>query len=281
LPLSRSLSFKPNRFQNYGTAVLCILLFQTQTLALADSAALPSETPTQVEAQNSQQGKDEQDFSWNKPLTDGPDTIFYFAEAVSGKTLKQETKDLLRGVDLVTIDEDKISLHRIDNELVELAKESEHGRKFFDDWEKSKVNIESKFGPAGKAFLDSIARVQIDGTRIKIQRSSDDEFTLEMGDRKLHHAFDLRGLRFGQLSMSVETNNEHPWLKDIQGVSAVINAPGFSFPVGVREFSKVRMEKENDIRVGVANPMPGPVRALLFLPSILRFHFKLPRKEQK
>lgn len=271
---SRSCRFSKTRI----AACLFLVLFLADTAALADSAALPSDLPQQENSQDEK--KKEDDFAWSKPLKEGPDTIFYFAEAISGKTLKPETKELLRGVDSVTIEKDKISLHRIDKEQVDLTKESEHGRKFFDDWEKSKINIESKFGPPGKDFLDSIAGVNIDGSRIKIQRSNSDEFTVDMGDRKLHHAFDLRGLRFGQINLSVDTSGAHPALKDIQGVSALINAPGFSFPVRVLEFSKVRLEKENDIKVGVSNPVPGAVRALLFLPSILRFHFKLQRKEQ-
>lgn len=266
------------RFRNAGIAGAILLqLFLSQNSALADSAAAAGEAASPSENHSS----DAEDFSWSKPIKDGPDTIFYFAEAISGKTLKDETKDLLRGVDKVTIDKTKISLHRVDDEQVDFAAESEHGRKFFEDWEKSKINLESKFGAAGKAFLDSIKSVQIDGSRIRIQRSNSDDFTVEMGERKLHHAFDLRGLRFGQISMNVDISNKHPGLKDIDGVSAVINAPGFSFPVRVREFSKLRLEKENDIKVGVSNPVPSAVRTFLFLPSILRFHFKLPRKEQK
>ena len=216
---------------------------------------------------------------WSKPLENGSDIVFYFDEAITGKKLKKGTYDLLRGVDRVTIEEHKIVLHRSDDEELHFAADSEHGAKFFNDWQKAKTSVEEKFGPAGKEFLDSVKSVHIDGDRIQVMRKGSDDNTVNMGQRKLHHAFDLRGLRLRHLGMTLDTSGEHPMLTDIEGVTAVINAPGFSFPVDVKEFGKIRREKLNDFTVGVRNPVPGPLRAMLFLPAVLSFHFSLERKE--
>src|ERR1043165_7906029 len=39
---------------------------------------------------------------WKMPLEEGSDQLFYFVQAVSGKKLKPETYELLKGVDLIT-----------------------------------------------------------------------------------------------------------------------------------------------------------------------------------
>lgn len=220
------------------------------------------------------------DLGWKKPLESGPDLIFYFAEAISGKKLKPETYDLLRGVERVQILSDRIVFERVDKEHLDLSFESEHGAKFYDDWKKTKTNTEHKFGKAGLDFLESVESVQINGDRIEVLRKNNEEIQIEMGSKKLHRAFDLRAIRFRQISLAVDSSSQHPAIKDIQGVTAVLNMPGFSLPVDVKEFKKLRLEKENDLTVGVKNPVPGAMRAFLFLPEILRFHFRLARKEQ-
>jgi hypothetical protein len=216
---------------------------------------------------------------WAKPLAEGPDKMYYFVEAISGKKLKPKTYDVLHGVTDVSLQESKIVFHRVDKEELELRFDTEHGAKFSEDWEKAKVNLESKFGPSGREFLDSVDSVHLAGDRIEVVRKGTQDTRIDLGGRKLHRTFDVRGLRFRQLSMKVDRSGKHSSLKDIEGVTAVINAPGFSFPVEVKEFSKIKLEKVNDIKVGVRNPMPTPVRAILFMPSILRFHFLLSRKE--
>lgn len=252
-------------------------------VCFADSADISADTAaTILQATTVNENKKSSvidEIHWTKPISEGPDTIYYFAEAISGKTLKQETYDLLRGVIEVIIEKNKIIFHRVDNEQLQLSSDTEHGAKFFDDWDKSKINLEAKFGPAGKEFLDNIESVHVNKDRIQIARKGPAELCVELGKRKLHHAFDLRALRFRQISLAVDNNGKHPRMKDIEGVSAIINAPGFSFPVGVKEFGKLRLKKGNDINVGVSNPVPAPVRAFLFLPGILRFHFILPRKD--
>lgn len=256
--------------------LLLFLLIQTQAIAASES----SESSNQVVSEAARQDPDDNPaLYWKKQIESGPDQIFYFAEAVSGKKLRPETYKLLLGVNHVVIQADRIVFQRADGEEVTFSKDSVHGSKFFEDWEKSKLNLEQKFGAAGKNFLESVDGVLVKDDRIEVQRRNKEEFQVELGERKLHHAFDLRALRFKDIRLAVDKSDEHPYLKDIEGVSAVLNMPGFSFPVEVKEFRKIRMEKQNDIKVGVRNPVPGPMRALLFLPSILRFHFLLSRKD--
>jgi hypothetical protein len=276
---SQMRTISSSRLRTAGVVLSAAIFLASSALALADSAESSTITVAPVKNADEKKTSIEEILHWSKPISEGPDQIFYFAEAMSGKTLKPETYDLLRGVNEVTIDKDNIIFHRVDKEELKLGSDTEHGGKFFDDWEKSKVNLQIKFGPAGKEFLDSIASVHVNGDRIEVVRKGAQDTSVDMGQRKLHKAFDLRGLRFRQMSMAVDTSGKHPALKDIEGVTAVINAPGFNFPVDIKEFSKWRLEKENDIRVGVRNPVPSAVRSLFFLPSILRFHFLLPRKD--
>lgn len=246
------------------------------------SASLESTQAGGSESRADASSKDTADdlFRWPSKIAEGPETVFYFAEAISGKKLKPKTFELLRGVTDVSLEKGKIVFHRIDKTDLALSSDTEAGAKFYDDYEKAKINLEAKFGPPGREFLESIDSVHIKGDRVEIVRKGNQDTMINLGQRKLHHAFDLRGLRFRQLSVVVDTAGAHPFLKDIEGVTAVINAPGFSFPVEVKEFAKLRLEKENDIKVGVRNPVPPAVRAILFLPGILRFHFRLSRKEQ-
>ena len=215
---------------------------------------------------------------WKTPLEEGSDQLFYFVQAVSGKKLKPVTYELLKGVDLITIEKQRIVFRRCDNAELEISDSTEGGAKFFVDWEKSKVNLEDKFGKSGKEFLENITAVQVKDGRIEIIRNGPDDLLVELGDRKIHPAFDLRAIRFKQISMHVHTDKDLSYLEDIRGVTAVIKAPGFTFPVDVKEFSKKRLEKENDIRVGVRNPVPGPLRTLLLMPQIFHFRFRLMRK---
>lgn len=259
--------------------LLVCIFFLSIPASLADSASSASETTVSSPTEPANTAQDDESIHWSKPLPDGPDRVFYFAEAISGKKLKPETCELLRGVTEVDIRADKIIFKRIDQEEMQFGRDTVHGSKFFQDWEKAKVNLEAKFGPSGKDFMDSIESVRISGDRIEVQRKGPAELSINLGERKLHHAFDLRGLRIRQMSMTVDTSAKHPQLKEIQGISAIINAPGFSFPVEVKEFAKLRLEKENDIKVGVQNPVLSAVRTLLFMQPILRFHFRLSRKD--
>ncbi len=241
----------------------------------ADNVSAPFEGLKENESQKS----DDEDIHWTSSINEGTDTIYYFAEAVSGKTLKQDSYDLLRGVTDVLIEKERIRFVRCDKEEIELSAATTHGSKFFKDWEKSKTNLESKFGPAGKQFLENIEAVHVIGDRIEVARKGPELLSVDMGERKFHHAFDLRGLRFSKMSMKVDSSGKNPSLKDIEGVSVILNAPGFHFPVDVKEFAKKRLEKNNDIKIGIKNPVPAPVRAMLFLPPVLRFHFEIARKE--
>ncbi|MBX9690202.1 MAG: hypothetical protein K2X27_26050 [Candidatus Obscuribacterales bacterium] len=216
---------------------------------------------------------------WQQPLEDGPDTFISFVEAISGRKSKSNTYELLHGVTEIRIEEKKLVFERIDQQKLELGFDTSDGAKFVEDWQKSKRNLEDKFGKAGSDFLDNIQGVKLSEKRIYVIRKNAVDLNVTLGQRKIHQAFDLKALHFSDLNMLVDSSGEHPALKDIRGVKAQINAPGFSFPVEVKEFAKWRLKKSNDIKVAVQNPLPSAIRAILFLPAILRFHFTIARKE--
>lgn len=279
----RGASCRCYSLQKAGFVLSLLLLLQPQ-FALADTAEAVQSAMQKDEGGESssvQDKKPEEDNTprWKKSLSEGSDHLFYFVEAISGKKLKTETYELLKGVNEVAIEKSRIVFRRSDNQELEISHDTDGGAKFFSDWEKSKINLEDKFGKSGKEFLDNIASVHLKGDRIEVIRNGPEELVVELGNRKIHPAFDLRGLRFRKISLLVDRKSDFPGLEDIQGVTAVIKAPGLSFPVDVKEFSKKKLEKENEIKVGVRNPVPGALRALLFMPQVFRFHFKLKRKE--
>ncbi|MBX9724084.1 MAG: hypothetical protein K2X81_21940 [Candidatus Obscuribacterales bacterium] len=256
-------------------ALFAFLSFASAPGGLAENAEISFSTTG-----NSENKTDDDDsIKWTKPIAEGNDRIFYFAEAVGGKALKKDTYDLLLGVTEVVIEKDKIIFRRSDKEELQFSADTEHGGKFFKDWEKSKHNLEAKFGNPGREFLESIEGVHVDGERILINRKGPPVLSIDMGNRKLHHAFDLKGIRFSSLGMTVDTSGKHPSLKDINGASVILNAPGLSFPVEVKEFAKLKTDKGADIKVGIKNPVPSALKAILFLPAVLRFHFFLQRKD--
>lgn len=256
-------------------ALSTLLFFAGAPVGLADNAAISFSTASNSDNKTD----DDESIKWTKPLAEGNDRIFYFAEAVGGKALRKDTYDLLVGVTDVVIEKDKIIFRRSDKEELQFSADTDHGGKFFKDWEKAKHNLETKFGSAGRDFLDSIEGVHVDGERILINRKGPPILSIDMGNRKLHHAFDLKGIRFGTLEMTVDTRGKHPSLKDISGASVILNAPGLSFPVEVKEFAKLKTDKGADIKVGIKNPVPSALKAILFLPAVLRFHFFLQRKD--
>ena len=200
------------RASNYKTSRLRVLLCQSGVvflvlmlstafsgICLAEDSGSASSVP--VPEQKNDCANDE--LKWPLCVSEGPDDLFYFLEAVSGKKFKPKTFDLLHGVTDVTVENNVIVFHRVDKVELRLGHDTERGGKFFEDWEKAKINLEAKFGPSGRDFLDSVDRVHIAGERIEVIRKGAPDLVINLGDRKLHHAFDLRGLRFGRLSMLV------------------------------------------------------------------------------
>lgn len=241
----------------------------------------PSQNEGEGKAESSETGdKDEiERVHWPQALKTGPETLFYFTEAISGKKLKPQSSDLLRGVTEVAMKGQRIVFTRMDNEQLELGPDTAHGAEVLKDWEKAQKNAAKQFGPKGEEFLKSIEAIRLVGDRVEVLRKGEEELSIVMGERKLHHAFDLRGLRFRKISFLIDSSGDHPFLKDIEGVTVLINAPGFSFPVEVKEFHKKKDPKGTDLTVGVRNPVPGAIRAFLFMPAVIRFRFHMPKKD--
>lgn len=220
---------------------------------------------------------DPDDLKWPDSISSGSTTLFSFTEAISGKKLKRRSYDLLLGVTQVALRGKRLVFSRIDNKEIEMGDDTAHGAETMSDWEKSKANAVKQFGPKGREFLESIQCIKVDGNKVEVIRT-DSDLSVEMGERKLHRAFDLRGLRFRDISFLIDCSKEHPFLKDIQGVTILLNAPGFCIPVDVKEFHKWKTEKGTDLTVGVRNPVPNALRTVLFMPPVIRFHFFMPKK---
>ena len=250
-----------------------------RTEPTSDSAAEDSQKPNKIESVECEQ-IDENDNTpkWKSKIAEGSSDLFYFVEAVSGKKLKTQTFDLLEGVTDIELSDDHIKFIRSDKQELIVGADTTGGAKFYKDWEKSKINLQEKFGDQGKTFLENIQSIHLSGNRIEVNRKGPEEFSVDLGDKKLHPAFDLRSIRFKKIAVTVDSSGAFPKLRDINGVVAVIKAPGFSFPVEVKDFCKKRLETENDITVGVTDPVPSALRAFFFLPSIFHFHFRLKRK---
>lgn len=220
---------------------------------------------------------DADDVRWPQSIQTGSTTLFSFTEAISGRKLKRRSYDLLLGVTQVTLKGKRIVFSRVDNQELEMGDDTAHGAETMGDWEKSKTNAVKQFGPKGKEFLDSIQCIKVNGDRVEVLRT-DSDLQVEMGERKLHHAFDMRGLRFRNISFLIDCSQEHPFLRDITGVTILLNAPGFCIPVDVKEFHKWKTDKGTDLTVGVRNPVPNALRTVLFMPPVIRFHFFMPKK---
>ena len=220
---------------------------------------------------------DADDLKWPNAIQTGSTTLFSFTEAISGKKLKRRSYDLLLGVNQVELRGKRLVFMRVDNQELEMGDDTAHGAETMTDWEKSKTNAAKQFGPKGEEFLDSIKCIKVNGDRVEVLRT-DSDLSVVMGERKLHHAFDLRGLRFRNISFLIDCSKKHPFLKDIEGVTVLLNAPGFCIPVDVKEFHKWKTDKGTDLTVGVRNPVPNALRTVLFMPSVIRFHFFMPKK---
>lgn len=220
-------------------------------------------------------------FEWHKPMESGSDTLLRFTRAITGKPTKPETDRLMTGVTEVIFAEEGLIFQRQDSKRLMIPKASVDGQKLCAEWEQAQANAFEQFGPSGREFLQSILMIKEgeDG-RVEIVRSGPEELCVDLGRRKLHRAFDLRGIRFRHIVLEMGTIADHPALTNIDGVTILLNAPGFTLPVDVKQFCKWKNVDEcMDVTVGVKNPLPIPFRALLFMPKIMSFHFILPRKE--
>lgn len=220
------------------------------------------------------------ELKWQRPFEgECSDMMIEFTRAMKGKDAKSNTKELMHGVTEMTFLEQGLMFTRSDEERLLILKSSQEGKRLTDDWEKARTNAEKQFGPSGKEFLASIASIKQDGDRIEINRTGKRELLVELGRRKLHHAFDLKAIRFSNINFEMGRINGHPALMDLNGVTVLINAPGFTLPVQVKQFCKWKKPGgEMDVTVGVKTPIPGAIRTLLFLPRICHFHFVMPKK---
>lgn len=222
----------------------------------------------------------EQDAKWRNSLTlPGGDSLLNFTKAVSGKDTKQSTRDLLNGVIEVNFLDEGLMFKRCDNAQLLISRHSKEGEKLEQDWEKAKRNAEKQFGSSGRAFLSSIKTIRRLGDRIEVIRS-DNNLLVEVGKKKLHHAFDLKAIKFENINLTLGEIRQKPALIDIDGVTVMVNAPGITLPVHVKQFCKWKNEKgDTDITVGIKSPVPAPLRAVLFLPKVVVFNFVLPKRK--
>ncbi len=221
-----------------------------------------------------------QEPKWNKPFEgEATDMMMEFTRAMKGKAAKESTRELMRGVIELTFLEEGLMFTRCDNERLLILKNSEEGKRLTEDWDKAQKNAEKQFGPSGKEFLAGIKSIKQDNNRIEINRCGKGDLLVDLGKKKLHHAFDLKAIRFSKINFEMGTINGHPALLDLNGVTVLINAPGFTLPVQVKQFCKWKKSTgELDVTVGVKTPIPGAIRTLLFLPRICQFHFSMPKK---
>lgn len=228
-------------------------------------------------------GADEDELpQWKCRLEDGNLELAEFTQAISGKPIKADTEELLKGVVEVHLKPEYLEFRRSDNEQLRLYTESPRGIKMREDWNKAVKNAEERFGPSGRAFLESIAAIRLVDNHIEVDRTGPEEFVVEMGEKTLHRAFDLKALRFKKIRLNLDKSSEHTGLKDIDGVTVVVGAPGLSLPVEVKEFRRFKNDQgDTDVRVGVKNPVPGPLRTLFAMPQVLSFHFVLPKKKKR
>jgi hypothetical protein len=222
------------------------------------------------------------ELKWSKPLCgDATDMMEVFTHAMKGKPTKEGTKELMHGVTELTFEEEGLMFKRADNARLLLLKTSEEGEKLTKEWDKAQRNAEKQFGPSGKEFLQSIQTIKQSGDRIEIVRTGKPELLVDLGKKKLHHAFDLKAIRFSGINFALGEIKGHPALMDLNGVTVLINAPGFTLPVQVKQFCKWKKTSgETEVTVGVKPPLPGAIRALLFLPKVVQFHFIMPKKPE-
>ncbi|MBY0548660.1 MAG: hypothetical protein K2W95_15420 [Candidatus Obscuribacterales bacterium] len=221
------------------------------------------------------------DAKWQTPLPgQKTDSLLVFTRAITGKETKESTNELLNGVTEMSFLDEGLMFTRSDNARLLIAKTSDEGAVLTQDWEKAKRNAEKQFGPSGRAFLSSIQSIRRQGDRIAVVRT-DEELLVELGQRKLHKAFDLKAIRFGSINFTLGQIQGKPALTDIDGVTVLVNAPGLTIPVHVKQFCKWKKPSgETDITVGIKTPVPGAVRAMLFLPKVVSFHFVMPKKKE-
>lgn len=219
---------------------------------------------------------------WSKPFQgEANDLMIEFTRAMKGKDAQANTKELMHGVSTLSFLPEGLMLTRQDNAKLLVLKTSVEGKKMVDDWETAQRNAEKQFGPNGRAFLASIEEVRQDGDRLEIHRAGRGELLVELGKKKLHHAFDLKAIRFSNIGFEMGEIKGHPALMDLTGVTVLVNAPGFTLPVEVKQFCKWKKPSgEMDVTVGVKTPVPGAIRTILFLPRICQFHFVMPKKPE-
>lgn len=216
---------------------------------------------------------------WSSQFPGNSDYMKRFTEAITGKPVKPETAELLNGVTELSLNDDSIEFKREDNAVLRVTRDTDWATEVLSNWQKAQDNAEKRFGPSGKQFLRSIKCIAVNGQQIEIRRESIEPLEVNLGNRKLHSAFDLRGIKFDEIRLCVDSK-EHPGLCDISGVSVTIGANGFSMPVQVKEFRKVIVEGgASDVTVGVQNPIPRPVRRILGMQNVLSFNFLLPKRK--
>ena len=114
--------------------------------------------------------------------------------------------------------------------------------------------------------------MELQDNRILIHRQGPEVVPISLGRQKQEKKLWVKRLKLGDLSFEIGEQPGRQTISNVTGFTVVLDA--MDMAIELRDFSRwLNKDGLNVYCVGVKNPIPGPITALLGLPDVLHMRF--------
>lgn len=228
--------------------------------------------------------QDDDALKWAKPLSNGPQTLSHLLTAVSGKPNSAETDSLLVGVKALVREKDDFRLVRSDGEELLVPRDSHMGDRMFCCMQKLENEAREKVGDPLANYVHNVDALTVNGENVELHHSGAEDVHIPLPTNQPWLPVRLKELHLKNIHLKLVDGNNvtvHK-IKELDGIAAVVHTAGVDISVEPREFWRFH-DKQGNTRVvlGIANPVPAPVRRFLCLPEVVRVHYTFKKDHEK
>jgi hypothetical protein len=205
------------------------------------------------------------------PSSDPNRTFLLFVEAVTGKPVSREVRELLQGVVSLRRKGNDVELTKADASKVIVGGDTQVGATVIGDFSDAKEKVTAKFGTEVGQLVDEFVGVTANGSHLDVIREGPEYEEIDLSEHKIKRQLPLKRVRLSKISVDVDVVDSHSVLKNITGIEVVPNA-GLEIPIALKEFARSKNPDGDDVfTFGIKNPLPflKPFKRLLGIKEIV------------
>lgn len=209
---------------------------------------------------------------WSKPLTSGTNGFSRTVEAITGKPVADDMKAFLQGVVSIQRLPDGLKFTREDNETIVLTRDTPFGARVLNAVDEAAEKATRKFGKPAGQMVSKLSGADLEDNHITIRREGAPVVPISIGRQKQEKKLWVKKLKLGDMGFQVSDQSGHSSISNVTGFTVVLSA--MDMPLELREFSRsVNEQGLNVYSVGVKNPIPRPISAVLGLNDVVHLRF--------